>query len=171
MKVWFSCFPITLQPHYLYFELWCGGATNRTVQNESAITHDWRIPDNGIAACEAFHEDAGGIGGQQSRLRASDLPHGPRQATRDGSPISGKDVKDPRRHNLHVIGYWVTEDPAENTFVFLLAHASREEAKKNWDAFRLDPEFQEVEKSEQAEKTLEKADILWLRPADFSPVT
>jgi hypothetical protein len=75
------------------------------------------------------------------------------------------------RHNLHVMGYWVTEDPAENTFVFLLAHASREEAKKNWDAFRLDPEFQEVAKSEQAEKTLEKADILWLRPTDFSPVT
>jgi hypothetical protein len=75
------------------------------------------------------------------------------------------------RHNLHVIGYWVTEDPAENTFVFLLAHASREEAKKNWDAFRLDPEFQEVAKSEQAEKTLEKADILWLRPTDFSPET
>jgi len=75
------------------------------------------------------------------------------------------------RHNLHVIGYWVTEDPAENTFVFLLAHAGREEAKKNWDAFRLDPEFQELAKSEQAEKTLEKADILWLRPTDFSPTT
>ena len=33
-------------------------------------------------------------------------------------------------HNLHVIAYWVTEDPAENTFIFLLAHASREEAGK-----------------------------------------
>lgn len=75
------------------------------------------------------------------------------------------------RHNLHVLAYWVTEDPAENTFVFLLAHASREEARKDWDAFRLDPEFQEVAKSEQAEKTLEKADILWLRPTDFSPMT
>jgi len=73
------------------------------------------------------------------------------------------------RHHLNVIGYWVTEDPADNTFVFMLAHDSREEAKKNWEAFRSDPEFQEVAKSEQSEKTLEKADILWLRPTDFSP--
>lgn len=73
------------------------------------------------------------------------------------------------RHHLNVTGYWVTEDPADNAFVFLLAHASREEAKKNWEAFRSDPEFQEVAKSEQSEKTLEKADILWLRPTDFSP--
>ena len=73
------------------------------------------------------------------------------------------------RHNLNVIGYWVTEDPAENSFVFMLAHASREEAKKNWEAFRSDPEFQEVAKSEQSEKTLERADILWLRQTDFSP--
>jgi hypothetical protein len=74
------------------------------------------------------------------------------------------------RHNLNVVGYWATEDPQDNSFVFLLAHQSREEANKNWQAFRLDPEFQAVAKSEQAEKTLEKADILWLRPTDFSPM-
>ncbi len=45
-----------------------------------------------------------------------------------------------------------------------------EEAQKKWEAFRLDPEFQEVIKAEQAEKTLEKADIIWLRPTDFSPM-
>jgi hypothetical protein len=74
------------------------------------------------------------------------------------------------RHNLNVVGYWVTEDPQDNSFVFLLAHQSREEANKNWQAFRLDPDFQEVAKSEQTEKTLEKADILWLHPTDFSPM-
>ena len=74
------------------------------------------------------------------------------------------------RHNLRVVGYWVAEDAKDNSFVFLFAHASREEAKKNWEAFRLDPDFQEVAKSEQAEQTLEKADVVWLRPTDFSPM-
>ena len=74
------------------------------------------------------------------------------------------------RHNLNVIGYWVTEDEKDNLFVFLFAHRSREEADKNWAAFRADPEFQEVVKAEQSEKTLEKADIIWLRATDFSPL-
>jgi NIPSNAP len=74
------------------------------------------------------------------------------------------------KHNLNVVGYWITEDTPtwDNTFVFLLAHPSREEAKKNWDAMRADPEFQEIVKSEEAEKTLEKAEVIHMRPADFS---
>jgi NIPSNAP len=72
------------------------------------------------------------------------------------------------RHNLNVVGYWVTEDGSDNSFIFLLAHESRDEAKKNWDAMRVDPEFQEIVKSEQAEKTLERADVTYLRPTDFS---
>ena len=76
------------------------------------------------------------------------------------------------KHDLKVVGYWVPEDaPAwENTFIFMLAHASREEAKKNWDAFRADPEFQEVLKTEQANKTVEKIDSTYMRPTDFSPM-
>jgi hypothetical protein len=37
--------------------------------------------------------------------------------------------------------------PWDNTFIFILAHSSREEAKKNWNAFRNDPAFQEVVQS------------------------
>jgi hypothetical protein len=76
------------------------------------------------------------------------------------------------KHDLNVVGYWVPEDaPAwDNTFIFMLAHASREEAKKNWDAFAADPGFQEVVKSEQAEKTVEKVDVTYMRPTDFSPM-
>jgi hypothetical protein len=70
------------------------------------------------------------------------------------------------RHNLNVVGYWVTADvsSSENSFIFMLAHQSREEAKKNWEAVRLDPEFQEIEKAEQTERTLEKADLTYMRP-------
>jgi len=74
------------------------------------------------------------------------------------------------RHNLNAVGYWVADEAPDNSFVFLFSHDSRDDAKKNWDAFRLDPEFQEVVKSEQGEKTLEKADIIWLRSTDFSPM-
>ena len=76
------------------------------------------------------------------------------------------------KHDLKVVGYWVPEDaPAwDNTFIFMLAYPSREEAKKNWDTMRADPEFQAVVKSEQAEKTVEKVDSTYMRPTDFSPM-
>jgi hypothetical protein len=76
------------------------------------------------------------------------------------------------KHDLKVAGYWVPEDaPAsDDTFIYMVAHSSREAAKKNWDAFRADPEFQEVLKSEQANMTVEKIDSTYMRPTDFSPM-
>ena len=75
------------------------------------------------------------------------------------------------KHDLNVVGYWTAEPDApgwNDTFVFLLAHASREDAKKNWDAMRADPGFQEVIRAEQQEPLLDKADVTYLRPTDFS---
>ncbi|MGA8670066.1 MAG: NIPSNAP family protein [Terracidiphilus sp.] len=76
------------------------------------------------------------------------------------------------KHDLKIVGYWVPEETPDwdNTFIFIVAHSSREEAKKNWDAMRADPEFQEVIKSEQANKTVEKIDVVYMRPTDFSPM-
>jgi hypothetical protein len=78
------------------------------------------------------------------------------------------------KHNLNVVGYWVSEDTAPaalgNTFVFLVAHTSREEAKTNWQAFRADSAFQQLLKSEQSEKLVEKIDVTYMRPTDFSPM-
>ena len=76
------------------------------------------------------------------------------------------------KHDLKVVGYWVPEGaPAwDNTFIYLVAHSSREEAKKNWDAMRADPATQELLKSEQADKLLEKVDSTYMRPEDFSPM-
>jgi len=76
------------------------------------------------------------------------------------------------KHDLKVVGYWVPEGTPDwdNTFVYLVAHSSREEAKKNWDAMMADPEFQEVIKAEQANKLVEKIDRTYMRPTDFSPM-
>jgi len=76
------------------------------------------------------------------------------------------------KHDLNVVGYWVPEDaPAwDNTFIYIVVHPSREEAKKNWDAMHADPGFQEMAKSEQAEKVVEKVDLTYMHPTDFSPM-
>jgi hypothetical protein len=75
-------------------------------------------------------------------------------------------------HNLNVVGYWVpNDDPAwNNTFIYLVAHSSREEAEKNWDAFHADPAFQKYRTSENAEKLIEKVDTTYMRPTDYSPM-
>src|SRR5215471_4823868 len=76
------------------------------------------------------------------------------------------------KHDLQVMGYWVPERAADwdNTFVYVVAHSSREEAKKNWDAMLADPEVQQAIKSEQANKLVEKIDRAHMRPTDFSPM-
>src|ERR1700683_2933996 len=76
------------------------------------------------------------------------------------------------KHDLQVVGYWVPEGaPAwDNTFVYLVAHFSREEAKKNWDAMLADPETEEAIQSEGADKLVEKVDSTYMRPEDFSPM-
>jgi hypothetical protein len=76
------------------------------------------------------------------------------------------------KHDLNVAGYWVSEGTPgwDNTFIYLLAHSDREEAKKNWDAMMADPEFQVMIKSEQANKLVEKIDRIFMRPTDFSPM-
>jgi hypothetical protein len=76
------------------------------------------------------------------------------------------------KHDLKAVGYWVPDDaPAsDNTFIYILAHPSREEAKKNWEAMFADPGFKEMMKSEQADKMVEKVDSTYMHPTDFSPM-
>jgi hypothetical protein len=77
------------------------------------------------------------------------------------------------KHDLKAIGYWVPEDapaPSDNTFTYILAHPSREEAKRNWEAMFADPAFQEMAKSEKADRLVEKVDVTYLHPTDFSPM-
>jgi len=76
------------------------------------------------------------------------------------------------KHDLKAVGYWVPDDApaADNTFIYLLVHPSRQEAKEHWDAMRADPLFQEMAKSEQTEKLVEKVESTYMHPTDFSPM-
>jgi hypothetical protein len=80
------------------------------------------------------------------------------------------------RHGLQVVGYWIPEDakftptnPAfANTLVYLVAHASQQEAKTHWDAFHADPAFQEYLQSEKVEQLIEGVDSTFVQPTDSS---
>jgi hypothetical protein len=77
------------------------------------------------------------------------------------------------KHGMTNIAYWVPQDsPAhENTLIYVIAHASREAAKKNWDEFRNDPEWQKVQKDSEANgKIVNKVESVFMDAADFSPM-
>ena len=79
-------------------------------------------------------------------------------------------------HGINVVGYWVpNEDPAwKDTFIYIVAHPSREEAKKKWDALHADPVFRPY--VEAAKPLIDKAgkafrvDEVYMRPTNFSPM-
>ncbi len=78
-----------------------------------------------------------------------------------------------KRHGIEGIGYWHPQDApdAGNTLVYLIAHPSRDDARKNWDAFFADPEWQPALKAASAEgKLTDKIDSTFLDPTDFSPL-
>lgn len=78
------------------------------------------------------------------------------------------------KYGLEVVGYWVpNDDPAwENTFIYLLAHPSLEQAKKNWAAMHADPAFPQYRS--EAAQYIEKndkgynVDEIYMRASDFS---
>jgi len=79
------------------------------------------------------------------------------------------------KHGLDVVGYWVPDDkdPAwTNTFIYLVAHPSQQEAKKKRHALHADPAFPEYRN--QAAPIIEKVgddyrvDEVYMRPTDYS---
>lgn len=76
-----------------------------------------------------------------------------------------------KKHGMTSIGYWVPEDAplAQNTLIYIIAHPSREAAKKNWAEFGRDPEWQKVKaESEAAGKIVSKVDSVYMKATDYS---
>ena len=77
-------------------------------------------------------------------------------------------------HGMTNIGYWVPQDePAHsNTLIYVIAHESREQAKKNWAAFGADPEWQKVrDASEVNGKILVKSpESVYMDATDYSKI-
>jgi hypothetical protein len=77
------------------------------------------------------------------------------------------------KHGMTHVGYWTPQDePLKgNTLIYVLAHESREAAKKSWDAFRKDPEWIKVRDESQKDGSLTtKVESVFLDPVDYSPL-
>jgi len=77
------------------------------------------------------------------------------------------------KHNMKSVGYWLpSEGPlAGKTLVYILEHPSREEATKNWAAFRADPDWVKAKaESEAAGPIVAKADSVFMTPTEYSPI-
>jgi hypothetical protein len=77
------------------------------------------------------------------------------------------------KHGMTNIGYWVpTDEPrSKNTLIYILAHASRDAAKKSWADFHNDPDWQQVQKASEANgKLVTKVDSVFADPTDFSAI-
>ena len=76
-----------------------------------------------------------------------------------------------KRHNMNSVGYWVPEDApdSQKLFIYILKHPSREEAEKNWAAFKADPEWQKVKTETEANGPLvDQEDSYFMDPTIYS---
>ncbi|PYR01369.1 MAG: NIPSNAP family protein [Acidobacteria bacterium] len=77
------------------------------------------------------------------------------------------------KHGMKGVFYSVAaEEPAsQNTYLYVLAHQSREAAKKSWDDFRNDPAWKSLRDTSEANGPLVgKVESTFVTPTDFSPL-
>ena len=78
------------------------------------------------------------------------------------------------KHGMTNVAYWTFEDsPArENTLIYVISHASREQAKVNWAEFGADPEWKAIAAASEADggKIVEKVDSVFVDATDYSPL-
>ena len=79
-----------------------------------------------------------------------------------------------KKHGMENIGYWIPTDAdkgATNKLVYIIAHKSREEAKKSWAAFGADPEWKKAQQASEVNgKLVTKIESVFLGATDYSPV-
>jgi len=78
-----------------------------------------------------------------------------------------------QKHGMTSVGYFApTDEPlSKNTLIYVLSFPSREAAKKSWEDFRSDPEWQRVSKESEANgKLVTKVDSIFAEPTDYSPL-
>jgi hypothetical protein len=77
------------------------------------------------------------------------------------------------KHGMTNIGYWTPVDGprSKDTLIYVLAHDSAETAKKSWDGFRNDHDWQKARsESEAAGPIVNKVESLFVKPTDYSEI-
>ena len=79
-----------------------------------------------------------------------------------------------KKHGMNNVAYWTPFEKPDfsNTLIYLIHHASREQADANWKAFLSDPEWQKVARESQIDgKFLSKRpERIYLKALEFSPL-
>jgi hypothetical protein len=78
-----------------------------------------------------------------------------------------------QKHGMSNVAYFRPQDAPlkDNTMIYLISHASREQAKQNWSAFGKDPEWQKVAQETQVNgKIVAKVESVFLDATDYSPM-
>ena len=77
-----------------------------------------------------------------------------------------------KKHGMEIVGFWIPTDKeqgAENKLVYLLAHKSREAAKKSWADFSNDPDWKKARSESEANgKLVEKVESVYMAATDYS---
>ena len=77
------------------------------------------------------------------------------------------------KHGIENIAYWTPADEphANDTLIYIVAHPSRDAAKKNWATFGNDPAWHKArDASEASGKIVNKVESVYMNPTDFSPL-
>jgi hypothetical protein len=77
------------------------------------------------------------------------------------------------RLDMHPVAYWTADDePLKGrTLIYMLRHKSRAAATENWARFTKDPEWVKLKAESEADGAfVEKHDITFMTPTDFSPM-
>ena len=88
-----------------------------------------------------------------------------------------------KKHGMESVGYWhdlvktirasMPQDApdSQNTLIYIISHASREAAKKNWADFGADPEWQKVSAESQVNgRIVSKVVSVFMDATDYSPL-
>jgi hypothetical protein len=79
-----------------------------------------------------------------------------------------------KKHGMEIVGFWMPTDKeqgAENKLVYMLAHKSREAAKKSWADFQNDPDWKKARSESEANgKLVEKVESVFMAATDYSTI-
>jgi hypothetical protein len=128
----------------------------------------------GVAAGRIFQAGAvvhAQAGGRVFEIRTYTAPEGKLDALH--ARFRDHTLRIFEKHGMTSIGYFKPQDAplSQNTLIYVLAHPSRDAAKKNWAAFGADPEWQKVSAESQVNgKLVTKVESVFADPADYSPM-
>jgi hypothetical protein len=75
------------------------------------------------------------------------------------------------KHGMTNVGYWIPQDSvrSKNTLIYLLAHSSRDAARRSWEGFRNDPDWHKVRDASEADgRIVMRVESTYLSPTDYS---